>query len=58
MCACKSSFHQDGLKEELDFEVPRFSPFFFTASSNKNSVQYLQIDFLKSKVQECNFRNC
>ena len=29
MCACKSSFHQDGLKEELDFEVPRFSPFFY-----------------------------
>ena len=46
-----------GWREEFDFEVPCFSPF-FTASLNKNSVYYLSSDFDKSKGQECNFKNC
>ena len=33
-----------GWREEFDFEVPCFSPF-FTASLNKNSVYYLPNDF-------------
>ena len=61
MCACKLSLHQNGWREESDFEVPCFSPFFlffiFLLLAQIKTLHYVQNCFCNSKVQECNFKN-